>query len=65
MDAPKISVIMPVYNSALYLEQAIQSILNQTFTDFELLIFNDGSKDNSSKIIKEIRDERIHFFDDF
>lgn len=63
-NSPLVSVVMPVYNSATYLEQAIRSILNQTFTNFELIIFNDGSEDNSSDIIKAIKDERIRFFDD-
>lgn len=46
-----ISVIMPVYNSAKYLSEAIESILNQTYTDWELLIVGDGSTDNSAQII--------------
>jgi glycosyltransferase involved in cell wall biosynthesis len=54
-----ISVVMPVYNGAQYLRESIESILNQTYKDFELLIFNDGSTDNSLEIIKSYRDERI------
>lgn len=46
---PKITVLMPVYNSEKYLKKSIESILNQTFTDFEFLIINDGSTDNSEK----------------
>ena len=56
---PKISVIMSVYNGEKYLREAIESILNQTFTDFEFMIVNDGSTDNSLKIIKIYNDERI------
>jgi len=56
---PKISVIMSVYNSEKYLREAIESVLNQTFTDFEFIIVNDGSTDNSPKIIKSHNDERI------
>jgi glycosyltransferase involved in cell wall biosynthesis len=56
---PLVSVIMPVYNAGQYLAEAIESILNQTFTDFEFLIFNDGSKDNSLEIIKSYNDSRI------
>jgi len=60
---PLVSVLMPVYNAEEYVEEAINSITKQTFTDFELLIFNDGSKDKSSVIINSIKDERIRFFD--
>ncbi|MFH0846036.1 MAG: glycosyltransferase family 2 protein [Patescibacteria group bacterium] len=56
---PKITVLMPVYNSEKYLKKSIESILNQTFTDFEFLIINDGSTDNSEKIIKSYNDSRI------
>lgn len=48
-----ISVILPVYNGEQYLSEAIESILNQTYTNFEFIIINDGSKDNSLEIIKE------------
>ena len=58
---PKVSVLMPVYNAALYLRQAIDSILNQTFTDFEFLIINDGSTDGSEQIIKSYTDPRIFY----
>lgn len=51
--SPKISVIMPVYNAEEYLREAIESILNQTFTDFEFIIVDDASTDNSCKIIEE------------
>jgi len=44
---PKITVIMPSYNSEKYLDDSIQSILNQTFTDFEFIIIDDSSTDNS------------------
>lgn len=64
MKNPEISVIMPVYNSELFLAEAIESILNQTFKDFEFLIFNDGSTDNSLKILEEYakKDSRIKIF---
>ena len=56
-----ISVILPVYNGEKYLKEAIESILNQTYTNFEFIIINDGSKDSSLEIIKEYEkeDERI------
>lgn len=56
-----ISVIMPVYNSEIYLEEAINSILNQTHKNFEFIIINNGSTDNSLNIIKKFKeiDRRI------
>ena len=53
---PTISVIVPVYNAEKYLHRCIDSILAQTFTDFELLLIDDGSKDNSGKIFDEYVD---------
>lgn len=54
-----VSVIMPIFNGEKYLKEAIESILNQTFTDFEFIIIDDGSSDNSLDIIKSFKDERI------
>lgn len=64
MTNPKISVIVPVYNAEKYLHRCIDSILEQTFTDFELLLINDGSKDNSGKICDEYaaKDSRVRVF---
>lgn len=56
---PKVSVLMPVYNGEKYLKDAIDSILNQTFIDFEFIIINDGSIDNTRKIIESYDDQRI------
>lgn len=60
----KVSVIMPVYNCEKYLADSIKSVLAQTFTDFELIIIDDGSKDKSRKIIEEysLKDTRIKAF---
>lgn len=59
---PKISVIVPVYNVEKYLNRCIDSILAQTFTDFELILVDDGSPDNCGKICDEYaaKDSRIH-----
>lgn len=60
-STPKITVLMPVYNVADYVREAIYSILNQTFTDFELLIINDGSTDKTRDEVLKIADQRIRF----
>lgn len=54
-----ISVIMPAYNAANYIKTAIESVLNQSFDNFELIIINDGSQDNTIDIISEFDDDRI------
>jgi glycosyltransferase involved in cell wall biosynthesis len=59
MAAPRVSVFMPVYNAGEDLVEAINSILNQTFSDFEFVIVNDGSKDKSLEIIQSFDDKRI------
>ena len=56
-----ISVILPVYNAEAYVREAVESILAQSFTDFELIAINDGSTDDSGVILRELaaRDRRI------
>ena len=61
---PKISIITSVYNGEIFLSKAIESVLSQTFTDFEFLIYNDGSSDNTLHIIKQYKDNRIILFSD-
>lgn len=56
-----ISIIMPVYNAGKYLTEALDSVLAQTYKDFELLLINDGGTDNSEEIIKTYNDPRIIF----
>lgn len=58
----KISVVMPAYNAEKYVADAIESILNQTFTDFEFIIIDDRSTDNTWEIIKGYKDKRIKAF---
>jgi glycosyltransferase involved in cell wall biosynthesis len=60
-NLPLISVLMPAYNAEKYIGEAIESVLNQTFTDFELLIINDGSTDKTEEIIRSFNDKRIRY----
>ena len=57
---PRITVLMPVYNCQAYIEESVNSILNQTFSDFELIIIDDASTDNTVEILKTYIDPRIH-----
>jgi glycosyltransferase involved in cell wall biosynthesis len=61
MSIPIVSVLMPVYNGEKYLRETIDSILIQSFTDFEFLIINDGSTDTSENIILSFEDARIRY----
>ena len=58
---PRISVVMPAYNAEKYIGEAIESILQQTFSDFEYIIIDDGSTDRTWEIIQEYaqKDERV------
>src|SRR5690606_38985259 len=60
----KISVIIPCYNQAHYLEEALQSVLEQTYTDWECIIVNDGSQDNTENLAKKWieQDSRFNYF---
>ncbi len=57
----KIAVLMPTYNCAKYLSESIDSILNQTYTDFDLYIYDDCSTDNSKEIVENYRDDRVYY----
>ncbi len=59
LHPPQVTVLMPAYNAGSYIKEAIDSVLQQTFTDFELLIINDGSEDDSLTIICSYSDSRI------
>jgi glycosyltransferase involved in cell wall biosynthesis len=58
-DIPKITILMPAYNAGKYIGDAIESVLQQSFTDFELLIVNDGSTDNTADVVGSFNDPRI------
>ena len=57
-----ISVITPVYNGATTIQETIESVLKQTFSDFELIIIDDGSQDSTTEIVSKIEDSRIKLF---
>ena len=61
---PLVSVLMPVYNAMPYLQEALDSILTQTWENFELIIIDDGSQDHSSDLMDTyaLRDPRIRLF---
>lgn len=61
MKNPKVTVLLPVYNGQKYLKDAIQSILDQSYQDFEFLIINDASTDNSKGVIESFTDRRIRY----
>jgi glycosyltransferase involved in cell wall biosynthesis len=61
-NSPKISVVIPLYNHARYIEETVDSVLKQSYRDFELIIVNDGSSDDSEAVVGKIKDERIRYF---
>src|ERR1051326_2476159 len=58
---PKVSICIPTYNSAKYLPQAIESVLQQDFTDFELIICDDASTDETPRLCRSLNDLRIRY----
>lgn len=58
---PTVSVIIPVFNGAAFVDKAIRSVLTQTFQDFEIIVVDDGSTDNTAKVVKAIVDDRVHY----
>lgn len=59
MRKPLVSIIMPAYNAERFIQEAIVSVINQSYTSWELIVVNDGSKDNTEKIAKSFFDRRI------
>src|SRR5262245_55227910 len=59
-ESPKVTVVIPVYNREKYVAAAIESILAQTFSNFELLVIDDGSTDGSREVIQSFRDLHVH-----
>ena len=62
MSKPAVSVLMPSYNQSEYIALALHSLISQSFTDFEAIIVNDGSTDNTLDVIKQFPDPRIHCY---
>ncbi len=61
-EAGLVSIIMPSYNTASFIEETIQSVLNQTYTNWELIIVDDCSTDNTDEVLENIKDSRIRYF---
>ena len=61
-SAPYFSVIIPTFNRSGFIKSAIDSVLGQTYEDFELIVVDDGSDDGTDKLIKEYTDKRIKYF---
>ncbi len=59
--SPKVSICMPTYNRAGCLKQALAALLNQTFSDFELVVCDDASTDNTEEVVKSINDKRLRY----
>jgi glycosyltransferase involved in cell wall biosynthesis len=59
---PKVSVVIPLYNHASYIEEAIHSVLHQSCQDLEVIVIDDGSTDDSEKIVRGIDDDRIRYY---
>lgn len=62
MNSPFFSIIIPTHNRANLISVAINSVLNQTFQDFEIIVVDDGSKDNTEEVVKSIKDRRIRYY---
>lgn len=62
ITSPKVSIIITTYNGANFIAETIESILRQSWQNWELIIIDDGSEDNTCEIIAEIKDERIHLY---
>src|SRR5882724_2062331 len=61
MKQPKVSVIIPTYNRAHYLGTAVNSVLSQTFSDFELIVVDDGSTDDTMRLVERFHDSRLRY----
>lgn len=62
MEYPLVSVVLCTYNTAKYIESAINSVLSQTYNNFELIIWDDGSTDNTKEIVESYHDKRLRYY---
>jgi glycosyltransferase involved in cell wall biosynthesis len=60
-DSPLVSVCVPTYNDAVFLSQSLQSIVNQTYRNLEIIVGDDASNDNTTEIVHRFQDSRIHY----
>src|SRR4029079_12478196 len=58
---PKVSIIMPTWNRAVYIMESVESVISQTYQNWELIIVDDGSEDETAEIISQIKDGRVKF----
>src|SRR3712207_3488429 len=63
MTMPAVSIVLPVYNAAAYVAEAVRSVLAQTLGDFELILINDGSTDGSRDVLATFHDHRVRLID--
>ncbi len=62
MNSPYFSIVIPLYNKEEYIEKCIKSVLDQSFTSFEIIVIDDGSTDNSSNFVKNFENDKIRYF---
>ncbi|THB71827.1 MAG: glycosyltransferase [Desulfobulbaceae bacterium] len=62
MSTPLVTVVIPAYNHENFIGEAVESVLNQTFSDFELIVVDDGSTDKTGEIVQSYRDERLNYY---
>ena len=61
IDLPKVSVVMATFNAEKFIRHSIQSALNQTFSDFELIVIGDACTDNTAQVVNGFEDSRLHW----
>ncbi len=61
-NSPLVSIIIPTYNRAEWLVKSIGSVTSQTYSNWELIVWDDGSSDNTEYVVKSLNDDRIHYF---